>query len=491
MRKWTMKKTACFALIVCLVLAALHWTSVADDAEVYEVYLQYTSMTTDQTGLRDVEAAVNEITIPRIGVKIHLVPVFIGNLPADTAYAVAGGEKIDIVNVGLTNDMSALVSDGLLLPLDDLLQERGRDALEATSQVAEAQMIGGVTYAVTQYPYAASCSGFLYNLDMAEEYGIRMHDRMTLEELEEAGEILKEHGIWLTSVGLSAELSYKFFRSMETFGEAGDYGVILDPAEQTQIVNLFASEELEEFYSTLRSWYEKGYLPEDQMLSEIGAMQLFSDQKMFCMPTNVNAGQKGKSRWQEFETDIVRTSDILISTSSVKEFMLGIASSCRNPEAAMDLINLIYAEPAVADLLNYGVEGLDYVPVEGTEHVITREGTPNQDGSRYGSGFIRFGNPLEGKISAPLTDQYYEELLEWENSARKSLSFGYSFDASMFAVQARGISRIIGEYLPILNTGMAQDVPAQRDALNRELEAAGIGEIIAANNLQLQEYLQK
>ncbi|MBQ9031563.1 MAG: ABC transporter substrate-binding protein [Parasporobacterium sp.] len=456
----------------------------------YELWMQYTVINTEQTGIADVENAINEICVPRIGVRIHIVPVFIGNLPAETAYAAASGEKIDLVNVGLTNDMSTLVSDGLLLPLDDLLREYGKDALRVTARVADAQKIGGVTYAVSQYPYAASCSGFLYNRNMAEEYGINMHDGMTLEELEAAGEILSEQGICLTAIGLSSELSYKFFTSMETFGEAGNYGVILDPEEQTQIVNIFASEELKEFYTAIRNWYVKGFLPADPMLNEPEVLRLFAEQKLFCVPTNVNAGQLGNlTTDSSFTRAIIRTSDILISTSSVTEFMLGIAASCRNPEAAMKFINLIYEDPEVADLLNYGVEGTDYVPVEGTEHVITREGTPNEDFSRYGSGFTQFGDPLSIRIPAPLTDDYYRELKDWEEAAHRSGSFGYSFDASDFAVEARSIARIIDEYLPILNIGMAENVDAELDAMNCALEAAGINEIIAANNEQLKAYL--
>lgn len=489
-----MKKTGYLILIMLLLLfIPVRGSALAQDEgseDIYEVCMQYTVINTELTGVADVENAINAISVPRIGVRVHIVPVFIGNLPADTAYAVAGGEKIDIVNVGLTNDMSTLVSDGLLLPLDELLAERGSDVSKVTALVADAGKINGITYAISQYPYAASCNGFLYNKEIADAYHIDMHDGITLDELEEAGAVLEKQDILLTSVGLSEELSYKFFCSMENFGEAGNYGVILNPAEQTEIVNIYDSEDLRSFYKRLRSWYEKGYLPSDPMLNESAIMQLFASQKLFCVPTNVNAGQLGNYTGMGFERAICKTSDILVSTSSAKEFMLGIAATCQNPEAAMDFINLIYTDPEVANLLNYGVQGLDYLPAEGTENVITRKGTPNEDNSRYGSGFVRFGNPLDIKIAEPLTDSYYQEILDWEAAAHRSLSFGYSFDASAFAVESRSISRIISEYLPILNVGIAEDVDAQLNAMNQKLKEAGIERIIEANKQQLEAYLK-
>lgn len=38
--------------------------------------------------------------------------------------------------------------------------------------------------------------------------------------------------------------------------------------------------------------------------------------------------------------------------------MLGIASTCERPDKAMDLLNLIYSDAEVANLLQYGVEDL-------------------------------------------------------------------------------------------------------------------------------------
>ena len=482
-----MKKAILLLSILSLVFAMTCFSRAEQPGEPYEVYLQYTVMNTEQTGIQDVEDAINEISIPAIGVKVHITPVFIGDLPSETAYAIAGGEKIDIVNVGLTHDIMTMVSDGYLLPLDGLLLERGPAVLKATKKVSDAQKIGGVTYAISQYPYAARCTGFLFNKKIAEENGIEMYDGMTMQELENIGRVLKNQDVYLTSMGLSSQLSYQFFCPFEAFGEAANYGAILDPADNSRIINIYDSDELREFYRTIRRWFEAGYLPENQMLNEVSIIRLFNERRLFGIPTNVTADQMGGA---SPDRDIVLLSAPMVTNSSVHEFMLGIASTCQNPEAAMDFINLIYENADLANLLNYGIEGVDYVKVPGASHVITTAGTANEDGSRYGSGFSRFGDPMMVYVKEPLTDDYYEELAAWETNARTSLSFGYSFDAEAFSVEARNIARILDEYLPILNVGMAQDVDAEMDALVAALQEAGIDEIIAANNEQLQEYLQ-
>lgn len=481
-----MKKTILLLIVLSLIIFPAGLSRAQGSGEICEIYFQYTNINIEQTGIQDVEDAVNEICIPAIGVKVHITPVFIGDLPSETAYAIAGGEKIDIVNVGLTHDITTMVSDGFLLPLDELLQERGSAVLQATEKVSPAQKIGGITYAISQYPYAARCTGFRYSKKLAEENGIEMHDGMTLKELEEAGKVLKNKDIYLTSMGLSSELTYQFFCSFEAFGKAANYGAILAPSENSRIINIYTSEELREYYRTIRKWFEAGYLPENQMLNEVSVIRLFNERRLFGLPTNVTADQMAGANP---DTGIILLSDPMITNSSVHEFMLGIASTCQNPEAAMDFINLIYENADLANLLNYGIEGVDYIRVPGTERVITTAGTANEDGSRYGSGFSRFGDPMMLYVKEPLTDNYYEELAAWETNARTSLSFGYTFDAEAFSVEARNIARLLDEYLPILNVGMAQDVDAEMDALAAELRDAGMDEIIAANNEQLQTYL--
>lgn len=122
---------------------------------------------------------------------------------------------------------------------------------------------------------------------------------------------------------------------------------------------------------------------------------------IFGTYTDYTASQLASWRYADFETDIIRTSQPMVTTGSAIKFMLGIAANCKHPDKAMDLINLIYAGPEVANLLQYGIEGQDYVAVEGTQNVITHVGTPNAEGNGYSSGFVHFGDPMTLKIMPP------------------------------------------------------------------------------------------
>lgn len=459
------------------------------DEDPYQVDIQFTGLFEENNDVAAVEEALNAITLPEINCTVHIVPTFIGDLPNKTSLAIAGGEKIDIVNVGLTQALDAMVPDGLLLELDDLLAERGQAAVEATADVADAQKVNGVTYALSGYTYPSIAAGFVYNKTMADEYGIDMYDGMTMEDLANAAEILKKQGIPLTTFGNSGQLNYKFWYSMDSFGDSAAYGAILDPANSTTIENIYESEEFLEFARTMKAWNDAGYLPEEQLTDTTTVQEYFGQQKVFGTATSYTPNAIASWIRPDYEVGIVKLANGLISTSSVREFMLGIASTCERPDKAMDFLNLIYSNPDVANLLQYGVEGLDYVAVEGTENVITYDGTDNAEHNGYYSGFARFGDQMKTKIVAPLTDDFYDELKTFNDTSDMSKTFGYSFDASNFSAEAGAIASVFAEKLPMINAGEVADADAAVAELVEALQAAGMNEIIAENQKQLDAYL--
>ncbi len=457
--------------------------------EPVEINIQFVGLHEENNDIPAVEEAINAITVPEINVKINIIPLFIGKLATETSLGIAGGEKMDIVTVGLTHPVSTMVAGGMLMPLDDLLESNGQDAMAATANVSEAQKIDGVTYGITGYTSAATAGGFVYNKDMAEEYGLDMHDFITLDELTAIGETLKSEGVYLTSFAGSSELNFKFFNTIEVYGTSGAYGVIMDPANSTKVENIYETEEFAEYCRTIKEWNDSGYLTPDQLTDTTTVQQYLTQQSIFGTSTAYTPAQIASWTNPDFETAVLQVTEGISTTAGAIEFMLGIASTCENPESAMDFINLLYSNAEVANLMQYGIEGQDYVAVEGTENVITTEGTPNEDLNGYYTRFAHFGDPDLLKIVTPLTDSLYEDRAAFDAASPKSLSFGYSFDGSAFSAEAGAIASVMLKYMPTLNAGEAPDVDAEIANFVADLKAAGIDDIIADNQRQLDEYL--
>ena len=244
-----------------------------------------------------------------------------------TSMGIAGGEKMDVLCVGLVYAMSTAVKDGVLAELDELIASRGPAIQKVCANVEAAQKINGKTYAVSGYPYPAVSGGFVYNKTLADEWGVDMHDGMTINDLTAVGEAAKEHGVYLTSFSNSSQLNYKFMNSVDVYGSSGDYGVVMDPANSTTIENIFATDDFKHYCETVKTWFDNGYLPSDQMTDTTSVQQHFASQNVFGTSTAYTPDQIAVWTNPDFETGIVTMGDPVIQTSFVQEMMLGVHAS--------------------------------------------------------------------------------------------------------------------------------------------------------------------
>ncbi len=147
----------------------------AQEGDPYTVAIQIVNVTTDQTDIEMVEEAINEITVPAINCKVDIQNIFIGDLPTTTSMNVVSGDKMDIVCVGRTQKIHDIADDGILLPLDDYLQYAPA-YVDLVKEYLEVGKVDGVQLTLPVHPYLARSSGFVYNKDMADEYGVSYWD---------------------------------------------------------------------------------------------------------------------------------------------------------------------------------------------------------------------------------------------------------------------------------------------------------------------------
>lgn len=461
---------------------------VTEEGEPYTVAIQLVNVTTDQTDIAMVEEAINEITEPAINCKVDIQNIFIGDLPTTTSMNIVSGDKMDIVCVGLTQKITDIADDGILMPLDDYLQY-APTYVDLVKEYMNVGNVGGVQYALPVEPYLALGKGFIYNKDMADEYGIVLQDGATYEDFTEAFAILAENGIYGTSNGEGSSLNAQFYYNIELFGSNGDYGMIADPVNSTTVESFYGSEMFKEYCYQMKAWADAGYMPADSLTDTTSVQEYITMEKVFGCTTNYSMSEF--TTWQAgqpFNIDIIEIEDPIVSTFAVTERMWGLASTCENPKKAMEFLNYMYENPAVANLLQYGVEGQNYVIVDGTERVTTTEGSVTGNAG-YQSMFTHFGNPVDTLTATPNTDSYPEDVKAYNEGVHSSATLGYSFDATEFSAETGAVANVIAEYLPRLQAGQVEDVDAYLDEFLGALDNAGYNDIIAGNQAQLDDYL--
>lgn len=460
------------------------------DEDPYTVAIQVVTLPgTDFSAYEaDLEAKLNEITLPAINCNVDVQFVWISEVANTTSMAVAGNEKVDLLHVATVSPLSSMVGSDMLHDMneDNLLQNRGPKLVELFSDRLETGNVNGQQLAVPAKTFDATAKGIAYNKDMLDEAGATLGEKITMDDLEAA--LIKVHekfpDVYPYYSG-TGELNYLFWlAAYETFGTESSYGVILDAATDPTIVNLYETDMFKDYCVRMQKWNEMGLQPGDPTDTS-SAQDYFNAGKLFSAVVSVNPEQEVMWRQSGLNVEYATLVDPVVNNTAITEYMWGIASNCERPDKAMDLLNFIYSNADVANLLQYGIEGTNYDFSEGSEKVIVANGT-------YDPMFYYAGNSADMLIKAPAGEDYIDQLQAMQDAATISPICGYMFSDADFQTEASVINSTILQYLPRLQCGMCgseEETLALIDEFNSALAAAGINDVIAANQEQLDAYL--
>lgn len=484
------------ALCGCSIASKLNASTASDQTDSpCEIVIEHLTLgDTPMPDLSAVEKAVSQITLSRIGCTVKIENIPISDHATRISLMSAQNDQLDIINTGRTVSLAEMAADGILLPLDDLLEQYGAALQEKEGKLLKANIIDGNIYSVPANLYCGGNSGFLYNQDMASEYDIQVSDTMSKQDIESIAASLKSHGKYLLSQGDGSNnpiLLGTFFPSVVPVGSSMyANGVSLSGDFGTDIVNVFETEEYLEYCQMLRRWKENGWIPDDSLTSGLLVNQLFQSQKIFMTWLTANPVELAlQTKNYTFPVDMFSTTtQTPLRTSQIQEDGWGINSTSQNPEKAMEFLNLMYSNAEISNLLMNGIEGKEYEKI--SDHIITYPDNVSADNIGYSRYFSVFGDFMDIYQWQPVTESFYDDLKDFQFNTTVSPLLGYTFDVSPVASEYTAVIRVLSEYLPPLECGMIAGVKEAVENMNVLLRDAGIDRIIAENQKQLNEWLR-
>lgn len=125
----------------------------------------------DMTGLPEVQAAVNAITVPEIGAEVEFMTIPALTTAAEYPSMITAGKQIDLMVLNNEN-IENYVNQHMLLPLDSLLAACGQQILEIDSEysLSEGSTFGGTVYGLSNPSITiGQCAGLWISRDLLEE----------------------------------------------------------------------------------------------------------------------------------------------------------------------------------------------------------------------------------------------------------------------------------------------------------------------------------
>lgn len=472
------------------------------EGEIYECVVEYPTLGETPQDLQLVEDALNEITEEKIGVHVTLYPINAFNSTQETTQMIASGEKLDLAISIFEGGCLSYANSESIIELDELVEEYGQDILAAEGVAMGGGYVNGTLYAVPTEEKMGRVKAFEARKDLLDKYGIEYDANKiyTPQELTEIFAIVQAgEGDTFHCIAASSgdDPLYTFFDHADTLGASYASGVLTDYGTAgTTVTNYFETEEFAELCAEIRTWYENGYLSSDCNTTTDAALTQLETGNYLGQFTNAEPDMIANHSLMMNSyvgTDVVPlyTSAPAAQTAYYQLTQWMIPITCDNPEKTMQFLNLTYADKDVINILKNGIEGTHYEFVDGSDCIIDYANGYDPSTVPYTAILNVWGDKSKDYQFTPITEQYYDELAAFNASVsdeHTSDALGYTFDSSAVKSQYAAVTDVVTQYSSVLGLGVA-DPDTTLGEFVSALKAAGIDEIIAENQSQLDAWL--
>lgn len=441
-----------------------------------------------QKDLDEIAAEMSKITKEKINATVKLVRIEPAAWAEQSILMLTGNEQVDLIVTG-GGDYSRQVAQGQLVALDDLVQKHGEGIVKAFEpEVLGASKVNGQTYAIPTNRDFASHPLVLMRQDMLDKYKLDISNIKTIDDLDAIFKVIHENEPNVNVLGKASAAASIANRLLETRWDIlGDYIGVLPNLDELKVVNLYETPEYADMLNTIRRWYLEGYIHKDAATSKETAVDYIKANIGFAV---INKGKPGAVGQTENRVDTKLASvDIgsqITSTTSITSIMLGIPTNSKDPDRAMMFLNLLYSDPDLVNLINWGIEGKHYVKVGDSSIDFPPGVDASNSGFNLRQGWM-FGNQLLSYTWATDVPNLWEEMDKYNREAKKSAALGFTYNPIPVKTELAAITNVTRQYAMGLETGTI-DPEVNLPKFIAALKAAGIDKVIAEKQKQLDEW---
>ena len=212
--------------------------------------------------------------------------------------------------------------------------------------------------------------------------------------------------------------------------------------------------------------------------------------KLFCFTAPGKPNTKAEKDAQTgYDTTCVIVSPNVCYTQTTNGILYGISSNSEDPEKAMILLNWLYASKEANDLLNWGIEGRDYVVKDDGTLDYPEGVTADNVGYHQDYGWALM-NQYCSYVWTGNDPDVWDQYQAIRDSAEVSKAYGFFFDSAPVVNEISALTAVSDEYLNSIGTGSVDPETAIAE-FNQKLYDAGLQTVIDEKQAQLDAWLEE
>ncbi len=473
-----------------------------EDEEMAEITMCYFDVMSNGEKGDHVQEAVNAITETEYNLHIDIYWWAIGDYMTQLSLAASSGDLPDIIGGFPMLSAASMMSSGQLMDIAPYLDsEDAKGFMDEVGQYMGAFTINGGVYGIPTSRIYTTQYYIIMRKDILDELGMvdKAQNMKTWAEYEEV--LAAVDGAYDDIYPVSKGTGKNVFANVDVQwtsiadkGNFSDYYLTdklgdvtgwITSNEEGKVIPVYELDSYVDACKIAREWYDKGWLYPDGAYSDDHCDTLMKQGVQFSdfQPSEVGV-ESSKLNATGYEVVCTQINDAMVKTSDLTTWGMGLSTNCDDPEASLRFISAYYADERIANLMTWGVEGVDYNVNENGE-AYYGEIDP---ATAYHSGDWIHGNqflvlPWEGQGG-----DFRAVSKEINNSATNSPYLGFAMDSTDLDGLVAAITAVSDEYLGTLGGGYYTD--AILDECAAKMEAAGIYDYCAAFQEQLDEWMQ-
>ena len=399
----------------------------------------------------------------------------------------ASSEKLDLMYEYCGNVTSA-ISSGQILPITDYLDSYGSDM---KSEISESDWkcvtFNGNIYGVPSNKEKATGWGFAMNKEMADATGIDYSSIKTEEELEPLLEKVKEMYPDVYPI-VSHVGSMSLMANSDDLG--GDIGSLESvSSDSTEVINYYATDKYMNEMKLRYDWAQKGLIMPDASTSTEMANSLIGSGKGFGRFTNTKPGIEQEIEKESGKEIVVLDLVEPYTTTTRVDIVWYVPHNSDKPERAVQVLNEIYTNPDLANILINGLEGTHYEFTDKDNGVINYPDGVTASNTGYTSLPWAWPNEAISYVWEGNDPDIWDQTQEFNNNAVVSPAKGFAWDNTDVQNEVTACANVTAKYGPALECGSLDPETTIPKFLD-ELKAAGADTIIAEKQRQLDDWLK-
>jgi putative aldouronate transport system substrate-binding protein len=443
-----------------------------------------------------VQNEINKLTKEKINATVKLLPINASQYTQQTNLMLSSKEKLDLLitgNIPGFLDYSGQSVRGQLLPLDELIEKHGKGIADALgTQFIGASKIDGKTFGIPTVRDLAGDRSLIMRKDLVDKYNIDITTIKSLEDVESVLKTIKENEpnvspLMPGQVGAATVVDGVYLPEGDPLGD--NFGVLLN-SSKLEVSNYYESDEYSDLLKTARKWYKEGYILPGAATNKESAESLMKANKIFAFIASSKPGIEGQvSKNVGAEVVSVPLTPISTNTQKVTGFMWAVPQFAENPQKSVELLNLLYSDSDLVNLIDWGIEGKHYVKTDAGVIDYPAGVDSTTTGYALNSGF-QFGNQFLSYIWKGDSPELWKEMDSFNKDAKASKALGFLFDSSPVKTEVAAVSNVINQFKGSLENGMV-DPETELPKFQEKLKAAGIEKIIEEKQKQLDKWVKE